>query len=47
MINPVAPFYEYYLAVEQIIPFPFKAFLGLVMATFIVCSLFSILFHLR
>lgn len=48
MINPVAPFYEFYLALTtSALPSVFMTFFGMSIAVFIVLALFSLFWRIR
>lgn len=48
MINPVAPFYEFYLAIQQYaLPSPFMIFLGMCFAVYIVLCIYQLWWHVR
>lgn len=48
MINPVAPFYEFYLAVTTYaLPAPFMKFLGVVFFCFIFLAIYSLFWRLK
>ena len=47
MVNPVAPFYNWYIAFTGCLPQPFMAFLGLCMGVWIVLCLYTLFWSMR
>ena len=47
MIEPLLPFYSFFLALLDALPGPVKAFMGLVIACFVVVSVFHTLNNIR
>lgn len=47
MIEPLIPFYSFFLAIVDALPDPVKAFISLVIACFIIVSIVHILNNLR
>lgn len=41
MINPVAPFYEWYLEFQLFLPQPFKLFLALSLGVWLILSVYT------
>lgn len=47
MVNPVAPFYEWYLEFYNCLPQPFTAFLGLSLGVWVILSVYSLFWRIR